>query len=197
MNSQLWWYVARASGLVAWALLAAGVLWGLALSTRVAVAGRPRPAWLLDLHRFLGAAGIVFTAVHVISIVLDSYTHFGLVEVLVPLTGTWHPVAVAWGIVAMYLMVAVEVTSLLRARISKRAWRLSHYLSFPLFAFATIHTLAAGTDAGLAWVRWGVVGATAAIAALTIRRVDQANRDQDALPPVAPSAPARVGGGVR
>ena len=35
MNEQLWWYVARSGGIVAWALLAASVLWGLALSTKV------------------------------------------------------------------------------------------------------------------------------------------------------------------
>ena len=37
------WYVARASGIVAWVLLAASVLWGLAITTRV-MNGRPRPA---------------------------------------------------------------------------------------------------------------------------------------------------------
>src|SRR5437764_11280232 len=63
-SSTLIWYTARAAGIVTWALLAASVLWGLALSTRV-LRGRPRPAWLLDLHRFLGGAAIAFLAVHV------------------------------------------------------------------------------------------------------------------------------------
>jgi predicted ferric reductase len=174
MNSKLWWYAARANGLVAWALLAASVLWGLALSTKVGAGKRPRPAWMLDLHRFLGAAGLVFTGIHVISILLDSYVHFGLVEVLVPLTGNWHPVAVAWGIAALYLFVAVEITSLLRGRISKRAWRLTHFLSFPLFALATTHALSAGTDRAVPVVRWGILGITALAAVLTVLRASQA-----------------------
>lgn len=174
MNSKLWWYAARANGLVAWGLVAASMLWGLALSTKVG-GGRPRPAWLLDLHRFLGGAAVVFTGIHVVSILLDSYTHFGLVNVLVPLTGGWHPLAVAWGIAAMYLLVAVEVTSLLRARISTRAWRLGHYLSFPLFVVATVHVLSAGTDRANPLVRWGVLGIAALAAALTARRASQAN----------------------
>ena len=35
MHTTLLWYTARAAGIVTWALLAASVLWGLALSTRV------------------------------------------------------------------------------------------------------------------------------------------------------------------
>jgi membrane protease YdiL (CAAX protease family) len=73
MNDQLWWYVARASGTVSWALLALSVVWGLTLSTRW-LGRRARPNWLLDLHRFLGGAGVVFVAVHVAALVADSYT---------------------------------------------------------------------------------------------------------------------------
>ena len=177
MNSQLWWYATRANGLVAWALLAAGLLWGLALSTKLG-GGRPRPAWLLDLHRFLGGAGLVFTGLHVLSILLDTYVHFGIVEVLVPLTGHWHPLAVAWGIAAMYLMVAVEATSLLRAHISKQLWRLTHVASFPLFAVATIHALSAGTDRSTPAMRGAVYGVTAVTAALTAWRAAQARRPE-------------------
>ena len=73
MSSQVWWYAARSGGLLAWALLAASVLWGLALTTRVA--GRlTRAAWLLDLHRFLGGAALVFTGIHVVAILLDVAT---------------------------------------------------------------------------------------------------------------------------
>jgi DMSO/TMAO reductase YedYZ heme-binding membrane subunit len=145
MSGPLPWYVARASGLVGWGLLTAATLWGLALSTKV-FGKRPRPNWLLDLHRMLGALALVFTGVHVGAIMLDQYVHFGLSEVLVPFASKWHPVAVAWGIVGFYLLAAVEVTSLLRSRIPKKFWRRVHYLSFPLFIFATVHGLAAGTD---------------------------------------------------
>lgn len=143
--NQLWWYVARSSGIVAWALVAASVLWGLFISTH-AFRGRLRPNWMLDLHRFLGGAGVVFVGVHVLALVLDNFVHFGLVSLLVPFASSWHPVAVAWGIVAMYLLLAVEITSLLRRRLSPRLWRMTHALAFPLFALSTIHGLTAGTD---------------------------------------------------
>jgi predicted ferric reductase len=92
------------------------------LSTHV-MGRNPRPAWLFDLHRFLGGLAVIFTGVHVAAVLLDSYVHFSVINVLVPFTGTWHPAAVAWGIVALYLLLAVELTSLVRSRIPKRLWR--------------------------------------------------------------------------
>jgi predicted ferric reductase len=146
MGSKLAWYIARSSGMVGWALLAASVLWGLILSTKV-LKGRPRPAWLLDLHRYLGGLASIFVAVHVMGVVADTYTHFGLASVLVPFASSWHPLAVAWGVVGMYLLVAVQLTSLARTRLPKRFWRSIHFASFPLFFVATIHALSAGSDA--------------------------------------------------
>ena len=52
----------------------------------------------------------------------------------------------AWGITAFYLLLAVEITSLLRQRIPKSLWRKVHFLSFPLFLTATAHGITAGTD---------------------------------------------------
>ena len=94
----------------------------------------------------LGGLALVFTGVHVGAIVVDTYVHFGLVDVLVPFAAKWHPVAVAAGIGALYLLAAVELTSLLRARLPRVVWRRVHYASFPLFVFATVHGLTAGTD---------------------------------------------------
>ena len=148
MTGTLPWYVARSSGLVAWALLAGAVIWGL-LMTSKAVRRWAKNSWLLDLHRWLGALALVFTGVHVLAIMGDSYVHFGLASVLVPLAAHWHPVAVAWGVVSFYLLLAVELTSLARrqlTRLNRRLWKRIHLLSFPLFVTSTIHGLSAGTD---------------------------------------------------
>jgi methionine sulfoxide reductase heme-binding subunit len=187
--TQLWWDTARAGGIVAWALLAASVVWGLVMSTKAAP-GRIRPNWMLDLHRFLGGLAVVFVGVHVASIVLDSYVQFGLAEVLVPLASSWHPVAVAWGIVGLYLLLAVELTSLARRRLPRRAWRAVHALSFPTFALATVHGLTAGTDRGnLLWqvVLWGTV---AAVVFLTVVRLLQMSESPPAPRPVPAPWPA-------
>jgi DMSO/TMAO reductase YedYZ heme-binding membrane subunit len=190
VNSQIWWYAARSGGILASLLLAASVLWGLALTTRAA-SRITRPAWLLDLHRFLGAAALIFTGIHVVAILLDTYVHFGLAEVLVPLTGTWHPVAVAWGIVGFYLLAAIEVTSLVRSHLPQRMWRSVHFASFPLFVVTAIHGLSAGTDRHSPLMVWGTIGISVVIAALTTVRVISA------MPPrrreAAPAAPSLRG----
>ena len=79
------------------------MVWGLWLSGRIRPFGA-RPAWILDLHRFLGGLATIFVGVHVASILLDSYTSFGLTDVLVPFASAWHPIAVAWGVVAFYVL---------------------------------------------------------------------------------------------
>lgn len=146
VHPQLWWFVARSSGVVAWSLCTLSVIWGLLLSTRM-LGRRPPGPWLLDLHRFLGGLSVVFVAAHLTGLVADTFVHFGPAELFVPLASAWKPVPVAWGIVAMYLLVAVEVTSLLRSRIPKRLWHRVHLGSFGLYAVSTIHLLTAGTDA--------------------------------------------------
>src|SRR5436190_691948 len=162
MASQLPWYVARSAGIVAWALLTASVLWGLTMTTRF-TGRRVRRPWLLDLHRYLGGLAAIFTGVHVLAILLDSYVHFDLASVLVPFASSWHPVAVAWGVVAAYLLVAVELTSLARGHMPRRIWRAIHFASFPLFLLATVHGITSGTDAHELVFRAVAIGAVVAV----------------------------------
>jgi DMSO/TMAO reductase YedYZ heme-binding membrane subunit len=169
LGSHLWWYTARASGIVAWVLVTASVLWGLALASRLT--RRPKPAWVLDLHRFLGGASVVFVVVHMVALSLDQYVGFGLSDLLVPMASVWKPGAVAWGIVAFYLLVAVEVTSLLMRRLPRKLWRAVHLSSFVVFGCTSVHALLAGTDANDAAVQWLALGSVAAVGFLAMFRV--------------------------
>lgn len=171
----LTWDIARSGGLVAWGLATASVVWGLVLSTRL-TRRRPWPAWFLDLHRLLGGLAVIFTVIHVAAIYLDTYTHFGLAGVFVPFATTWHPTAVAWGIVAFYLLLAVELTSLARSRIGRTWWRRVHFASFALFAFATIHAVSAGTDTTSMLVLGAIVLCSLPVAALTAIRLNGRTR---------------------
>jgi DMSO/TMAO reductase YedYZ heme-binding membrane subunit len=97
--------------------------------------------------------------------------HFGPSEVLVPLAARWHPVAVAWGIVAMYLLVTVEVTSLIRTKLPPRVWRAIHRSSFGMWVLSTIHLFTAGTDAGNTALQWTTFVLTLAVVFTTVVRV--------------------------
>lgn len=160
--TKVWWYVSRSSGIVAWALAALAVLWGLALSTR-ALGAKPRAPWLLDVHRFLGALTVVFVGIHLASLALDPWVAFRLDDLFVPMAASWKPGAVAWGVVAFYLLLAVELTSLVRNRIPKRLWKGVHFASYALYAMATVHLFLAGSDKtnpllyGTAWASVGAI----------------------------------------
>ena len=165
----LTWDAARAGGLVAWGLSTASVAWGLALSTRL-LRRRPWPAWLLDLHRFLGGLAVIFTLLHVGALLVDHVVGFEVADVLVPFASTWHPVAVAWGVIAFYLLLAVELTSLARRWVGRTWWRRIHLLSFGVFALGTIHAVSAGTDTTSAIAVAGIAGASLPVALLLGRR---------------------------
>ncbi len=170
LDPRTWWFVARAGGLVAWALLALAVVWGLALSTKT-FGRNPKPAWLLDLHRHLGGLAVVFTGVHLVGLVADSFVPFGWRELFVPLASTWKPGAVAWGIVAFYLLMAVEITSLLQRQLGRTWWHRVHLASFPLFVVATVHLATAGTDAGISVIQWVAVVVSTIVVFLVVVRL--------------------------
>jgi hypothetical protein len=145
MNDKIWWYLSRSSGIVALVLLVAALVWGILLSTR-ALKPHDRPAWLLDLHRWLGGMALVMTGLHLLGLMLDGWVSFGFVEVLVPGTSTYRPFAVAVGILSMYVMVAVQASSYMRRWLPPRVWRGIHVSSYGLVWGATVHAGLAGTD---------------------------------------------------
>jgi predicted ferric reductase len=182
MDDKIWWYTARAGGIVAFALVTAAVVWGLLLSTRL-LGRRPAPKWLLDLHRMLGGLAVVFTVIHMAGLVADTWVHFGVADLLVPLASGWREGAVAWGVVGFYLLVAVEITSLLMRRLPRRVWRAVHAGSYVLFWVAALHGATAGTDAGHPAYRWGSAAAIAAVVFLTVLRIVESRRAGKALRP--------------
>lgn len=169
MRPELWWYVARSSGLVAWSLLTASTCLGLAQSSRL-LRGVAKAPWIVDLHRYLATLTVVFTGVHIVGLWADSFVSFGPLELFVPMTSGWRPAAVAWGIVAFYVLITVQVTSLLMARLPRRLWHAIHMSSLGLFVMATIHGVQAGTDLSSSIVTWIAASATALVVFAAVYR---------------------------
>ena len=154
VDTHFWWWLSRSSGVVAWLVLATALVWGLLASTRL-IRRRGMPAWILDLHRYLGTLTVVFVAIHVGAIWADSFVSFGARQLFVPFASTWRPRAVAWGIVSTYLLIAIQTTSWAMRRLPRRVWHRIHLLSIPMIATATVHGFLAGTDRGNDVVQWG------------------------------------------
>jgi len=169
MTQELWWYTVRATGLVAWGLVTAAVVWGLLLSLRQLP--KPRPAWMLDLHRYLGGMTVVFVGLHIASLAADSFVGFDWDDLLVPYASEWRPGAVAWGILAFYLLLAIEATSLLMRRLGRGFWHAIHLFSLVVFVAITIHALSAGADADVPFTLAFAVGSSVLVAGLCVARV--------------------------
>lgn len=190
MDPKIWWYLSRATGLVAWGLAVASILLGLALATR-ALGPRPRAPWLLALHRWLGALTLAFTAGHVSAIVADSFVHFGVADVLVPFASSWKPLPVAWGIVAAWFLVAIQLTSWQMKRVSKSTWHAIHLTSYLVAVLATVHGLTAGADTANPMFFWALISTIAATAFFAIYR--RLAPKKPARPRIPPRAAVRAG----
>jgi ferredoxin-NADP reductase/DMSO/TMAO reductase YedYZ heme-binding membrane subunit len=191
VDPAMWWYLARASGLLAWGLLGAAVLGGLTMSARVA-AGGTRP-WTQGLHEFLGVLAVVFTAIHLACARATSQLGIGLLQLLVPFTRAANPLAQGCGVLAAYLLAAVMLTSWARPLLPWWCWRGLHLLAFPLFLLACVHTVLAGSDTAQPPLRWAGLGTGVVLLTLVVLRVRR-SRPQPVPSPVPAAIPPPVGG---
>lgn len=162
------WLLARASGLTAYGLLTLSVLAGLVLKSRPF--SRLKPAVVTEIHRTLAITGLGALALHAVSLVLDQTVKVTPAALVVPGLVSYRPAAVAIGVVASWLFVIVTTSFWVRKRIGMKTWRRLHWLTFALFATATIHGVAAGTDTSQPWARGLYVGALGAVTAATAWR---------------------------
>lgn len=163
MNAHLWWYLTRASGLVAWVMLSASVIWGILLSTK-AFPGRRSPLWITAMHRWLAGLTVSFTAIHLAALLADSTLDFRPVDLVVPFASEWRPAAVALGVFAVWLLAAVQLTSLAIRRLPRRWWRAIHLTSYAAFWSTSMHAALAGTDATSPAYRVGAAASIVAVA---------------------------------
>lgn len=164
---QIWWYITRAAGLVAYLLLWLSTAWGLAVSSKIFDSLLQRH-YTYDFHQFISLLAIGFLALHVSVLLLDHYLPFSVTQVLVPFTSTYRPLWVGIGVISLYLTLLVTVTFYIRRAISMRAFRLIHTLSLVAFLGATLHGLYAGTDSPLLPMQWVYKGALLSVAFLTV-----------------------------
>jgi methionine sulfoxide reductase heme-binding subunit len=199
LNPHIWWYLSRSAGIVAWIMLTASVLWGIVLATDL-FPERRRPAWLLAMHRWLAGLTFFFIAGHLATLLFDSYAHFRPMDFVVPFASTWRPTAIAVGVVALWLLVAVEATALAMKKLSKVWWRSVHIASYFVFWAVSIHGALAGTDTSKVLYTVTAIVALAAVAFaasyralshdLPKRRPARAQRRAAALQTTADGGPA-------
>jgi sulfoxide reductase heme-binding subunit YedZ len=168
------WYLARAAGIAAFASLSLAT--GIGALTARSTAGAPsasraraverRVVWQY-VHRAAALVGVTLIVLHVATLLADPYADVG-VRGLLPFGAGYRPLAVTFGVLAAYLLVAVVVTGLLRGRMARsaagaRRWRYVHLTAYLVWAASAWHFLQAGTDAGTWWALIVLLGGTATV----------------------------------
>jgi sulfoxide reductase heme-binding subunit YedZ len=144
------WILLRSAGIGAYLMLFMSVAWGLVSTTSV-VSTRISKRSANLFHQFAANAGLLLLAIHMGLLVIDEFMPFAIGDVLIPMHATYRPIATTLGVIGMYLMVAILVTSWLRRPIGPAWWRRVHLLSVPAFTLALAHGIFAGSDSGRLW----------------------------------------------
>jgi predicted ferric reductase len=184
------WVLARATGAVTLLLLTLTVALGIVGRQRWAP--RRTPRFVVEhLHRSTALLVVVLLVVHVTASVVDGYVQIRLVDAIVPFVGAYHPVWLGLGTLALDLLVALVVTSLLRARLGLRAWRAVHLLAYVCWPVAAVHGVGIGTDGGTTgWMLWLTLACAAVVVAAVAVRL---TREPSAVAaPLAPTVPPAV-----
>ena len=179
MSSTSLWYATRASGIMALILLTLTMVLGLTTTTRARARNWPGFAQQ-EMHRRISMIAVVFLGIHVVTSVLDTYVNIGWVAIVIPFTSAYGRFWVGVGAVALDLMIAVFVTSLLRARMRPGTWRAVHWLAYLSWPIALAHTFGMGTDSREGWVIILGVACVASVGAALAWRLRVVSRQTSA-----------------
>ena len=186
------WILLRAAGIGAYAMLFLSVAWGLASTTSV-FGKRISKASATTVHQFMATCGLFLLAGHVGVLLADSFMPFSTADVTIPMVSSYRPVAIAFGIAAMYATVFVIVTSWMRKRIGTTWWRRTHLLAVPTFVLSLVHGVFAGTDSVRPAMWWTYLGTGLVVLfLLVVRALTAGYRPERAAPPPRSRATARI-----
>ena len=166
--NEILWAVTRATALVSVVLLTAAFVLGVLASARAADSAARRTV-IMTLHRTISLLMITFVAVHVITSIVETYVDIGWLSAVVPFTSAYDRGWIGLGTIALDLVLAVIITSLLRERIPRRWWRLVHLSSYAMWPIALLHGVGSvTTDSTLTYAILAVC-ALAGLIALGVR----------------------------
>lgn len=171
LHGPLLWYLNRSTGLVVLALLTVTTILGILATTR---GRRLLPRFVgQSLHRNLALWSLILLVLHVATAVVDSYVDIRWWQAVVPWVGsTYMPMWLGLGTLSLDVIVLVVVTSLLRARMRHRSWRLVHLLSYAAWGIAVGHGLGIGTDLrNPGWERSAVYASIALVVGAALIRL--------------------------
>jgi predicted ferric reductase len=164
------WYTSRATGVVALGLLTLVMVLGIVVNRQGRLPGLPRFG-ATSLHRSVSLLAVAFVGLHVATAIADPYVSIGLAAAIVPFASHYEPFWLGLGAVALDLMAALIITSLLRGRIGRRTWRAVHWAAYATWPVAFAHSIGASTDMQSGPLLDAGIGCAAAVAAALAWRI--------------------------
>jgi len=166
-----YWYLSRASGLAAFALVWLSMVWGVLLTGRAARRW-PGVVSAADVHQHVSLLGLGFGLFHGLILLGDRFANYQLSQILVPFTTSgYRPLWVGLGQLSFYALAIVALSFYLRPWLSNRAWRTIHLLSFGVYLSALSHGVLSGTDSGVPWISAFYWSSAGVLLFLTIYRI--------------------------
>lgn len=164
MNDTLLWYTTRGAGAVSLVLLTGVVNLGVLSALRVQSQRWPR-FLTTGLHRNLGLLTLVFLGLHIVTAVVDPFTHLGWLTAVLPFSSYYRTLWLGLGTIASELLLAIVITSVARGLIGHGAWRAIHWMAYASWPIAVVHGLGTGTDV---WSDWFLALTAACIGSVLI-----------------------------
>lgn len=164
------WYLTRMLAVSAYLALALSVILGL-LRT-FARRARESISWMVDeLHQVLATLAGVLVIGHLVTLAQDAFIPFSVRNLLLPGDQPYKPFAVNLGVLALYTLAALLLSSWFKRRLPYGFWRVLHFISFATFLLVTLHGWQAGSDVDEPWMRAIYGAASAAVAFLLLMRL--------------------------
>ena len=170
------WYASRSTGVVALIMLTGVVVLGVAVQRQGRLPGLPRFA-VVGLHRSISLLSVVFLAIHIGTAIGDSYVNIRIVDAVLPFLSSYEPLWLGLGAVAFDLIIALIVTSLLRARLGRRTWRWVHWLAYVSWPVAVAHSFGSSPDMQSGWLLGLGIACVLAVLAAVGWRIAAGGRD--------------------
>ena len=156
MGDLEFWFIARITGLTAFAVLSLSVLSGEALRTSVLDFLAKNRA-IRKLHDFTTPLWLPLVFAHVIALVLDKTARIEPINVVVPFLTDYGQLPIGLGTIAFDIVMVVAITSWLRKYMNNTVWTWIHRTSYIGFVAIFFHAALSGTDfdaplvSALAW----------------------------------------------
>ena len=144
-DSKLSWHLVRSSGVIAYLLLMASILWGLFISAQFVKDWSPGPV-SMTVHSTISWLALILSLVHALLLLLDDYFTYTLGDLFIPFMGPYRPEAVGLGTLAFWVIVVVTLSFAVKKRLGHKTWKMLHYASYLSFALVSVHGLFAGTE---------------------------------------------------